>query len=234
MKIKAKNAAYSISNSFGTLITYPQLKSNDLLFTLNQVHGNNVINFNSLNIESNHQINADGFKVRIESNFNPSTPYPSIKTADCLPIVLGNQSSYYFLHVGWKGLKNKILNQVLSKESIEFAFIGPAINECCYQVSSDFVNEFPKKYQAKRFIKNNRFDLKSMAVSILNNYILRSNIFIATICTCCNVNLHSYRRDKDKNRNYNIFIPSKMLDGLTLVKKFGAPNGIIKEIHSNM
>ena len=127
----------------------------------------------------------------------------AIKTADCLPILLiGDKVA--FVHAGWRGLQNKILTSSLLKNlNIKEIYIGPFIKD--FEVQHNFKVEFS---DAKNFYqKSNKlyFDLKKEAIDQLKNSYTEAKIDISPICTLNNTAYNSYRRNKTKTRNWNIF-----------------------------
>ncbi len=162
-----------------------------------QVHGIDVATLYTLPCE------ADGILVSWEELESPL----AIKTADCLPIVIEGETGVVVLHAGWRGLHSGIL----AKPEIELirpqrVFIGPSIHECCFEVSSDFQQNFPESpwfhQQGDRFSFNLQEEAKRQLLIAFPSLI----VSIAPVCTCCNPELHSYRRDKTPDRNWNLYI----------------------------
>jgi YfiH family protein len=144
-----------------------------------------------------------------------------VKTADCVPILLesrddnGEVIAVSAVHAGWRGTASRIVENAVNllcslggkRENIYVA-IGACIDECCYEVGNDFVNEINKKlgqnYENK-FIKrkeNGSFyaDLKGMNLEILlSSGVPRENIDISPHCTCCEPELfYSHRGQRGK------------------------------------
>lgn len=161
-----------------------------------QVHGVEIVSLETLPCQ------ADGLMVSWEDFDKPL----AIKTADCLPVVIEGQKGVVFLHAGWRGLANGILERPeISLINPERVLIGPSIHECCFEVSEDFKANFPNS----EFIQRNDklyFNLQAEAKARLRKSFPYLLIEIAPMCTCCNLNFHSYRRDKTTNRNWNIYI----------------------------
>ena len=99
-----------------------------------QVHGVDIVSPETLPTE------ADGIVVSW-NNFDKPL---AIKTADCLPIVIEGQKGVVFLHAGWRGLANGILERPeITMIGPERVLVGPCIHECCFEVSEDFKSNFP-------------------------------------------------------------------------------------------
>ncbi|MCX7846081.1 MAG: polyphenol oxidase family protein [Dictyoglomaceae bacterium] len=134
--------------------------------------------------------------------------------ADCFPvyIFIPKIPLVGLIHVGWRGaikrlpfkiLKDLFNNYKLSPNEI-FLAIGPGIQKCCFQVSNTFIEYLDQK--SKKYLdKNNdnyHFDLLNFILSqILKFDIPKENFEFSQICTKCNLNFYSFRRDKTKKRN---------------------------------
>jgi polyphenol oxidase len=137
-----------------------------------------------------------------------------IKTADCVPILLGDPVTGAFaaVHAGWRGtLATAVLAGVerLAKEydarpeDLQVA-IGAAAGPCCYEVGVDVIDAFTNRFEygANLFtatrpghamvdlLQGNRLQLESAGVR-------SERIHIAPICTMCRTDLFfSYRKEK--------------------------------------
>ena len=162
----------------------------------NQVHSNNVQFINGPGSFNN----TDGLLT------HKSDIVLSLQTADCLPIFLFDKSNHMkgLIHSGWKGTKNKIIQNALSlmldKGSIVsdiIIVIGASIQKCCYEIGDELIPFFndeciytinDKKYlslQEQTLIDVSKFNIP------------KSNIHIEKRCTFSDNNLSSYRRDGD-------------------------------------
>ena len=137
-----------------------------------------------------------------------------VKTADCVPILLGDPVTGAFaaVHAGWRGtLATAVLSGVerLAREydarpkDLRVA-IGASAGPCCYEVGSEVVEAFKKRFAdgEKLFtttrpghamvdlLQANRDQLESAGV-------LPERIHTAPICTMCRTDLFfSYRKEK--------------------------------------
>ena len=155
--------------------------------------------------------------------------YPSVKTADCVPILIIDPITRISaaIHAGWKGTVLRITKKVVVtlkdffgiKSRNLIASIGPAIGSCCYQVdeivldplmssipwASEFT--FPSTQQTKPDSRKKYLDLPGVnyrELTILG--IPQENIYFLKMCSFCNKErLHSYRRD-GPNAGRNIAI----------------------------
>lgn len=178
---------------FETWTTKPQMQVKQAT----QVHGTDIVSIETLPCE------ADGLLVSWEEFDQPL----AIKTADCMPIVIEGEKGVVFLHAGWKGLADGILKRPeVSLISPQRVFIGPSIHVCCFEVSSDFQQNFP---DSPFFIKTGEklfFNLQEEAKRQLRELFPSLLVQYAPICTCCNHDFHSYRRNKTTERNWNLYI----------------------------
>jgi len=137
-----------------------------------------------------------------------------VKTADCVPILLGDPVTGAFaaVHAGWRGtLATAVLAGVerlaqeydANPENLRVA-IGAAAGPCCYEVGSEVIDAFTSRFEygEKLFtptrpghalvdlLQANRAQLESVGVP-------SDRIHTAPICTMCRTDLFfSYRKEK--------------------------------------
>jgi YfiH family protein len=101
-------------------------------------------------------------------------------TADCLPIVLGNNEGTEVanLHAGWRGLANGIVENTVTemKSQPTWAWLGAAISQPCFEVGAEVKAIFCEQYPelAVAFISGQtegkyQADLYAIARFILNS-----------------------------------------------------------------
>ncbi len=168
---------------------------------LTQVHGIKLVEAGS----TASVCEADGFII---DNIKEIKQSYAILTADCVPVVLvGNK--IIFLHAGWRGLHQGILAQK-NVEAIfpKYIFIGPHIRSCCYEISSDFVNNFEDKSLFLKRYQNGQekkyFDMEQFIIKQATTLFKNVQIESSGICTCCSKSFHSYRKNGTIYRNWNI------------------------------
>jgi copper oxidase (laccase) domain-containing protein len=99
-----------------------------------QIHSTKIIKLDELDIQ------ADGIIFDVQTHQKVA-----IKTADCMPIILFGNKKIIFLHAGWSGLAHGILkNPLIASIQPYYAFIGPSIHSCHFEVQADFKQNFPK------------------------------------------------------------------------------------------
>ncbi len=166
-------------------------------YHVTQVHGVEIVSLETLPAE------ADGMIASWEDLNAPM----AIKTADCLPIVIEGEKGVVFLHAGWRGLADGILRRPEVALIIpQRAFIGPSIHVCCFEVSPEFKDNFKTSSFFKEVGGKLYFDLQQEARYQLQQEFNNLLVSIAPTCTCCHNEFNSYRRDKTKNRNWNLYI----------------------------
>ena len=128
----------------------------------------------------------------------------AVLTADCVPLFLWDNtaSSFALAHCGWRGVAKKLpyktalaLKQAGVKNPL-FAFLGPHIQKCCFEVQTDTSCQFSAQsvlhQNGKIFVDLNaeiRLQLEQAGLS-------PENIHASNRCTCCDKeNFFSWRRD---------------------------------------
>ena len=127
----------------------------------------------------------------------------SIRTADCLPILLADVQGHAvaIVHAGWRGTAAQICALTLQKMHAEFgtradsvyAGIGPGIGVCCYEVGEEVARQFG-------FDRARHLDLAGInRRQLIAAGVPETHIDVLDACTCCDgKRFHSYRRDGDQ------------------------------------
>lgn len=173
---------------------------NKIVFA-NQVHGTMVKKVSSSDCGTFIK-DCDGLITK-EKNI-----YLCIFTADCMPVFLASRdySVVALVHAGWRGLAAKILENTIisfkndfgiSPQDI-FAYIGPHINKCCYQISNDLKKVFNLSEE------ENYLSLSDEALKQLKKLGLK-RIYVNSYCTCHQTDtFFSYRRQPTQDRMMSI------------------------------
>lgn len=198
--LRPGNACYT--KNLHSLIKLLNTGKNNII-TMNQAHSDNIMCFNSQNINSVID-NTDAIFTK-KVGF-----YPSVLSADCVPLLFYDVKGQIVgvIHAGWKGLYKKIIKRtfeqiLLTKTNPQNIIIGigPNIRSCCYEVSLDLAMKFKKKFPAIESVNflNNKYylDLTSLAINqLLSVGIKQENIDDCGLCTFENNDLfYSYRRE---------------------------------------
>lgn len=178
---------------FETWTTKPEIG----FYQVTQVHGGEIVSLETLPTE------ADG----IIASWNDLDQTLAIKTADCLPIVIEGEKGVVFLHAGWRGLALGILSKPeISLIVPQRVLIGPSIHVCCFEVTPDFKENFKDSPHFRELEGKLYFDLQLEARDLVRKENPNLLVTIAPICTCCELKFNSHRRDKTKNRNWNLYL----------------------------
>jgi YfiH family protein len=162
---------------------------------LEQVHGNEVVVVSS----PLKQVPTADASVTTQ----PKLPL-AILTADCLPIVIWDESHRQVaaLHAGWRGLANGIIERVMGhfQSRSVLVWIGPGIGPCHYEVDAAVRENFssPEAFKNSR-PGHYRFDLVAEARRQFRRLGV-SHIQDMQVCTACDERFYSYRRDGQTGR----------------------------------
>lgn len=132
-----------------------------------------------------------------------------IQQADCQAVLLFDpaQKAVGIIHAGWRGSVANIISKTIDAMSSAFdtdpqnllAGISPSLGPCC----AEFVNyqdEMPRFFHDYQ-VKPNHFDFWSISRDQLMSVgVKKDNIEIAGVCTVCNTDYFSYRREKKTGR----------------------------------
>lgn len=137
-----------------------------------------------------------------------------VKTADCVPILIGDPTTGAFaaVHAGWRGTLAEVALKALKrmKEKYETkphnvqVAIGPAARSCCYEVGTDVIEPFSKRFAASdNLFRQTRENYACIDLLQANRSQILSagadpvRINIAPLCTICRPDLFfSYRHEK--------------------------------------
>jgi YfiH family protein len=145
---------------------------------------------------------------------NASQVLAGVKTADCVPLLLGDPQTRSFaaVHAGWRGTFAGIALYAIERlmkeygakpEDLQVA-IGPAAAVCCYEVGAEVIDGFRERfaYSDKLFVATRdghaRIDLlKANQTQLTAAGVPAEQIHTAPLCTMNRTDLFfSYRREK--------------------------------------
>jgi len=131
----------------------------------------------------------------------------ALRTADCVPIFIfdPNRRVIGLAHAGWRGTYKSIALKTVQKMQKEYGceasdlkvFLGPSIRQCCYKIGEEFRDYFPA------YVKDREGHLYADMIGANRDQLLqagvpRAQILDSGICTCCNKDYFSFRRDGEK------------------------------------
>jgi len=138
-----------------------------------------------------------------------------IRTADCIPIFIWDPENGVIgaLHGGWRGVLGGIISKTISKMRKLFSSdprklivaLGPSIKGCCYEFKGKEVEDFLEKFGQEVIIQKDgvpHLNLPLCAFKELEKCGVQQVEEIPH-CTFCDPNFHSWRREKERKRNYN-------------------------------
>ncbi len=151
----------------------------------------------------------------------------AIKVADCLPVSIIDPKHAVIanIHSGWRGTVQRITTVTLDAAPLDpresFAFLGPSIRACCFEVGEEVAAQFdvgpaPSPASAAEgggatFVDRTRgpkphIDIAALTIALLRQRgFAREKIVDTELCTKCPESIfHSYRRDKKSGRNLAI------------------------------
>jgi YfiH family protein len=138
----------------------------------------------------------------------------AIKTADCVPILMGDPTTGAFaaVHAGWRGTFAGIVYYAIERLTKEYGSkpselrvaIGPAAAACCYEVGSEVIDGFRERFADADTLftptreGHARIDLlKANRNQLLAAGVQDDRIHVAPFCTMCRTDLFfSYRKEK--------------------------------------
>jgi len=179
-----------------------------------QVHGADVRVVHELE-EARPAENQQGDTIYCDAIVS-NTPgvLAGVKTADCVPILLGDPKSGAFaaVHAGWRGTLATIVQIAVCRLVSEFSVrtenlrvaIGAAAGPCCYEVGQDVIDSFSNKFAyGIELFKETRPGhalvdlLAANRTQLISVGVLGDRIHSAPICTMCRTDLFfSYRQEK--------------------------------------
>lgn len=138
-----------------------------------------------------------------------------VKTADCVPILIGDPVTAAFaaVHAGWRGTLAEVAMKALERMDVEYktkpenvyVAIGPAAGVCCYEVGKDVIEPFQQRFHASsnlvRQTRENHACIDLLQAN-RNQLVLAGvnpeKIYTSPLCTMCRTDLFfSYRREKN-------------------------------------
>jgi len=221
-------------HGFGTRSTEPDEYPKNMI-TLKQVHGERIIVLNREGGRRKEEGGKEGKTFDILCRDVPENPFRfeegdalitdipgtaiGIRTADCLPVLIGDSSSgaAAAVHCGWRslslGLAGKTAQALLegtgSRAADLVAALGPSIGRCCYKVGEEIRDRFRETGCCDEAFEDSPrglfLDLNAAARFQLQSAGLSADaIDVVGGCTSCEgENYWSWRARKDRDRMVN-------------------------------
>jgi polyphenol oxidase len=137
-----------------------------------------------------------------------------VKTADCVPLLLGDPQTGCFaaVHAGWRGTLGEIARVAVQRLRQEYrarpenlrVAIGAAAGGCCYEVGEEVIDAFTGRFSkaAELFTETRPGHalvdlLKANRDQLIATGVREERIHTAPLCTMCRTDLFfSYRKEK--------------------------------------
>ncbi len=139
-----------------------------------------------------------------------------VKIADCAGILVYDPVNEVVsaIHSGWRGSHQEIIAKAIvlmeknfgSKPEKLLVYISPLASVENYEVGEEVASLFPYSIVANgqgKYYFDNRKEIFRQLIGI---GVKQENIEYSELCTISNLNLHSYRRDKEKSGRMAAFI----------------------------
>ena len=166
---------------------------------IRQVHGNRIIVADK-NFPQRGSVLEEADGLITQEPYLPLT----VRTADCLPVFLYDQQrkGIGLIHAGWRGVQKNIVGRAVGlmreqwrsdPKNIKAAF-GPSIRGCCYEVGKEFEDYFPGQLISRE--SRCYLDLFQVCYAqLMDSGVKKGNISDCGVCTCCDQNYFSFRRE---------------------------------------
>jgi YfiH family protein len=190
----------------------------DRLATVNQVHGENIVKVDEMNIREVRTMRADAMISRV-----PGIAI-GVETADCVPVLLYDPvtQAVAAVHAGWRSTVKKIVQKTVNRMHEEFdteasrliAAIGPAIGQECYEVDEPVMGPVRDAFSFWQEVSTPRgtdrwgLDLvKANKLELMQIGLDEKNIHSAGMCTACRKDrFYSFRAEGKTGRMLSVIM----------------------------
>ena len=168
---------------------------------MNQVHGDAVA---TVGAEIIPELTADALVTQsVDIGL-------AVMVADCIPLLMASSKTVAAVHVGRKGLMNKValatIQEMRSRDTSQItAVVGPSICGKCYEVSQDIYDDVAKSFplaESKTRDGALALDLSRALIDQLES--IGVKVINEGRCTVEDNNLYSYRRDGVTGRQVGV------------------------------
>jgi YfiH family protein len=190
----------------------------DRVATVNQVHGENIITVDELNVRNARTVHADAMITNV-----PGIAL-SVETADCVPVLLCDlaKPAVAAIHAGWKSTVKKIVQKAVYRMHEEFgsessrliAAIGPAIGPECYEVDEPVMGPVREAFSFWKEVAsprgNDRWSLdlvKANKIELMQIGLPEKSVHTLGLCTSCRRDLfYSFRAEGRTGRMLSVIM----------------------------
>ena len=127
-----------------------------------------------------------------------------VMVADCIPILMYDKENEAIAvaHAGRNGTFLEIATKCVAKMSEAYGtkpealevYLGPSIKSCCYEVGGELTDIMRKNFGEQYVVGERYLDLQRLNEDMLRKVGVK-NIHVSSVCTCCDENYFSYRRE---------------------------------------
>ena len=129
----------------------------------------------------------------------------AVQTADCMPVAVIGSKGIALLHIGWRGLKDRIVkNPSLEDIAPHTFFIGPHISNRAFEITDEFREHFPGSPHFHYYAGRATFSLADELGDHIMDKFPTATVEQSGICSYNEVRFHSFRRNGTPNRNWNV------------------------------
>jgi hypothetical protein len=200
----------TVADAFGICI--------DRVVTVDQVHGENIVTVDDLNVRNVRTVHADAMITDV-----PGIAI-GVETADCVPVLLFDpvKPAVAAVHAGWRSTVKKIVQKAVHRMREEFgseparliAAIGPAIGPECYEVDEPVMERVREAFSFWNEVSaprgNDRWNLdlvKANKLELLQIGLAEKNIHALGLCTSCRRDLfYSFRAEGRTGRMLSVIM----------------------------
>jgi len=190
----------------------------DRVVTVNQVHGENIVTVDDLNVRDVRTVHADAMMTDV-----PGIAI-GVETADCVPVLLFDpmKPAVAAVHAGWRSTVKKIVQKAVHRMHEEFgseparliAAIGPAIGPECYEVDEVVMGPVREAFSFWKEVStprgNDRWSLdlvKANKLELLQIGLAEKNVHALGLCTSCRRDLfYSFRAEGRTGRMLSVIM----------------------------
>lgn len=190
----------------------------DRVVTVNQVHGENIVTVDDLNVREVRAVHADAMITDV-----PGTAL-GVETADCVPVLLFDpmKPAVAAVHAGWRSTVKKIVQKTVHRMHEAFgsepaqliAAIGPAIGPECYEVDEAVMGPVREAFSFWSEVStprgNDRWSLdlvKANKLELMQIGLAEQNLHVLGLCTSCRRDLfYSFRAEGKTGRMLSVIM----------------------------
>ncbi|MCK5543906.1 MAG: peptidoglycan editing factor PgeF [Desulfobulbaceae bacterium] len=174
-----------------------------IIVSARQVHGNRVF---VLEKQPSLDLEVDGYDALVTDARGVGL---MVKQADCQAVLLFDPArpAVGIVHCGWRGSVSNVIRAAIEAMADVYgtdpadlkAAISPSLGPCCAEFVG-FRDELPSRMHSYQ-VRPDYFDFWEISFhQLCDAGVGKERIFVSGLCTACNDDYFSYRRDKSTGR----------------------------------